>query len=293
MHANILEADGITKSFGSVKALKGVTFSLRPGEVMALVGDNGAGKSTVVKVLSGLIQPDEGTIAIATAAGSASGPAAAPASGTTAGTEVVTIDSPVRAAELGITTVHQDLAVCDNIDVIGNLFLGRELGRRGWFGLLDEEAMEQSAVSVLSRLAVSIPNVRNRVESLSGGQRQSVAVARSVLAESRVVLLDEPTAALGVAQTRQVLDLILRLKEEGHAVVLISHNLADVFEVADSITVLRLGECLGTYDASALSREDVVGLMTGARTDIPTRRVDAAATAPAENNNDTTTEHTS
>ena len=229
MHANILEADGITKSFGSVKALKGVTFSLRPGEVMALVGDNGAGKSTVVKVLSGLIQPDEGTIAIATAAGSASGPAAAPASGTTAGTEVVTIDSPVRAAELGITTVHQDLAVCDNIDVIGNLFLGRELGRRGWFGLLDEEAMEQSAVSVLSRLAVSIPNVRNRVESLSGGQRQSVAVARSVLAESRVVLLDEPTAALGVAQTRQVLDLILRLKEEGHAVVLISHNLADVF----------------------------------------------------------------
>ena len=285
MHANILEADGITKSFGSVKALKGVTFSLRPGEVMALVGDNGAGKSTVVKVLSGLIQPDEGTIAIATAA--------APASGTTAGTEVVTIDSPVRAAELGITTVHQDLAVCDNIDVIGNLFLGRELGRRGWFGLLDEEAMEQSAVSVLSRLAVSIPNVRNRVESLSGGQRQSVAVARSVLAESRVVLLDEPTAALGVAQTRQVLDLILRLKEEGHAVVLISHNLADVFEVADSVTVLRLGECLGTYDASALSREDVVGLMTGARTDIPTRRVDAAATAPAENNNDTTTEHTS
>ena len=211
---------------------------------MALVGDNGAGKSTVVKVLSGLIQADEGGIAV--------------------GGEAATIDSPVRAAELGITTVHQDLAVCDNIDVIGNLFLGRELGRRGWFGLLDEEAMEQSAISVLSRLAVSIPNVRVRVESLSGGQRQSVAVARSVLAESRVVLLDEPTAALGVAQTRQVLDLIIRLKEEGHAVVLISHNLADVFEVADTITVLRLGECLGTYDAATMSREDVVGLMTGA-----------------------------
>mgnify|MGYP003525211252 FL=1 len=129
--------------------------------------------------------------------------------------------------------------------------------------------MEQSAIAVLSRLAVSIPNVRTRVESLSGGQRQSVAVARSVLADSRVVLLDEPTAALGVAQTRQVLDLIIRLKEEGHAVVLISHNLADVFEVADSITVLRLGECLGTYDAAALSREDIVGLMTGALADVP------------------------
>lgn len=249
MDPYILKADGITKSFGSVNALKGVSFALRTGEVMALVGDNGAGKSTLVKVLSGLITPDTGTIVV--------------------GGDVVSIDSPVHAAELGITTVHQDLAVCDNLDVIGNLFLGRELGRRGWFGLLDEEAMEQSAIAVLSRLAVSIPNVRTRVESLSGGQRQSVAVARSVLADSRVVLLDEPTAALGVAQTRQVLDLIIRLKEEGHAVVLISHNLADVFEVADSITVLRLGECLGTYDAAALSREDIVGLMTGALADVP------------------------
>lgn len=244
MSENILETVRISKSYGSVNALKDVSFSLRANEVMALVGDNGAGKSTLVKVLSGLIRADTGTIAV--------------------NGKVVDIDSPVRANELGITTVHQDLAICDNLDVIGNLFLGREIGRRGWFSMLDEEAMEQSAISVLSRLAVSIPNVRTRVESLSGGQRQSIAVARSVLAQCSVVLLDEPTAALGVAQTRQVLDLIKRLKDEGHAVVLISHNLADVFEVADSIAVLRLGESLGTYDAASLSREDIVGLMTGA-----------------------------
>ncbi len=221
----LLEVRGATKRFGAVEALSGVDFEVSAGEVVALVGDNGAGKSTLVKVIGGAVPLDSGT---------------------------------VRApAELAV--VWQDLALCDNLDVVANLFLGRESSF-----VLDEKAMEQEAVGLLSRLGVTIPNVRVEVAALSGGQRQSIAVARAVLAKPKVMLLDEPTAALGVAQTRQVLDLIGRLRAEGLGVVVISHNLADVFEVADRIVVLRLGKRVATFARGEASREAVVAAITGA-----------------------------
>ncbi|MHB8459976.1 MAG: ATP-binding cassette domain-containing protein [Candidatus Limnocylindrales bacterium] len=241
----LLELSGISKTFGAVQALMDVRFDVFQGEVVALVGDNGAGKSTLIKVISGIFPADAGTIRFD-------------------GREVA-VHSPKDATALGIATVYQDLALCDNLDVVANLFLGREAGRpAGPAGLLDEVGMERRSIEVLRRLSVKIPSVRTPIAALSGGQRQSVAVARSVLWENRVVLLDEPTAALGVAQTKEVLDLVKRLREEGHAIVLISHNLADVFEVADRVTVLRLGRFVGTYDAKTVGREQLVGLMTGA-----------------------------
>jgi D-xylose transport system ATP-binding protein len=228
----LLQLSGVSKRFGAVQALTDVRFEVRAGEVVALVGDNGAGKSTLIKVIAGIHASDEGTIRWE-------------------GREV-TIRSPNDSRTLGISTVYQDLALCDNLDVVANLFLGREI------------AMESRAVSVLRRLSVKIPSVRIPIASLSGGQRQSVAVARSVLWDSKVVLLDEPTAALGVAQTKEVLELVKRLREEGHGVVIISHNLADVFEVADRVTVLRLGRWVGTYERAKVGREQLVALMTGA-----------------------------
>ncbi len=241
----LLVMEGLSKRFGAVQALTDVHFEVNAGEVMALVGDNGAGKSTLIKAIAGIYPIDDGTIRWQ-------------------GNEV-TIRTPHDSTALGIATVYQDLALCDNLDVVGNLYLGRETGRPGGpLGLMDEIGMEQHAVSVLKRLSVKLPSVRIPIASLSGGQRQSVAVARSVLWENKVVLLDEPTAALGVAQTKEVLDLVRRLREEGHGVVLISHNLEDVFEVADRITVLRLGRYVGTYDARSVGREQLVGLMTGA-----------------------------
>jgi D-xylose transport system ATP-binding protein len=241
----LLELSGINKSFGAVQALRDAQFDVSAGEVVALVGDNGAGKSTLVKVIAGIYPIDSGTIRWE-------------------GDEVA-INGPKDAAALGIATVYQDLALCDNLDVVANLFLGRETtDRLGPLAVLDEVEMERRAVETLRRLSVKIPSVRTPIEALSGGQRQSVAVARSVLWENKVVLLDEPTAALGVAQTREVLDLVRRLRDEGHAVVIISHNLADVFEVADRITVLRLGRYVGTFDAATADHEEIVAYMTGA-----------------------------
>jgi D-xylose transport system ATP-binding protein len=245
--APLLELRGISKRFGAVQALTDVAFDVRPKEVVALVGDNGAGKSTLIKIISGIYPADEGAFFW--------------------DGRQVSVRSPNDSAALGIATVYQDLALCDNLDVVANLFLGRELARpRGPLGVMDEVEMETRAVAVLRRLSVKIPNVRVPIASLSGGQRQSVAVARSVMRENRVVFLDEPTAALGVAQTREVLELVKRLRDEGHGVVIISHNMADVFEVADRICVLRLGRRVGTYEAGKVSREQLVGLMTGAVT---------------------------
>lgn len=241
----LLEMRGISKRFGAVQALKDVRFDVRAGEVLALVGDNGAGKSTLIKTIAGIYRPDEGTVRWR-------------------GQEV-SVKSPNDAAALGIATVYQDLALCDNLDVVANLFLGHELASPGGpLGVLDEHSMERRAIEVLRKLSVKIPSVRIPIASLSGGQRQSVAVARSVMRDNKVVLLDEPTAALGVAQTREVLDLIKRLREQGLGVVLISHNMSDVFEVSDRITILRLGRWVGTYEAKEISREKLIAVMTGA-----------------------------
>jgi D-xylose transport system ATP-binding protein len=236
----VLALEGISKSFGPVQALSDVDFEVHPNEVVALVGDNGAGKSTLVKAIAGIHEIDEGRILFE-------------------GDEV-RITGPTDAVHLGIATVYQDLALCDNLDVVENLFLGRE---KGTFAL-DETSMEKQTGELLSRLAVTIVNMRSEVGTLSGGQRQQVAIARSLLGDPKLVILDEPTAALGVRQTALVLDLIRRLREEGHAVVVVSHNLADVFAVADRIYVLRLGREAGDFVARETSEEEVVGAITGA-----------------------------
>jgi len=243
---SLLALQGVSKRFGAVQALTRVDLEVAPGEVVALVGDNGAGKSTLIKIISGILPIDEGEILFEG--------------------RPVTLGKPQNAAALGIATVYQDLALCDNLDVVSNLFLGRELRARGagrLMGWLDETAMERQANELLDRLSVSIPSVRTQVASLSGGQRQSIAVARAMMGSPRMVLLDEPTAALGVAQTRQVLDLIRRLREQGLGVVVISHNLADVFSVADRITVLRLGRWVASFDAKAAQEVEVVSAITG------------------------------
>jgi D-xylose transport system ATP-binding protein len=236
-----LELKGITKSFGSVQALTDVDFEVRDGEVMALVGDNGAGKSTLIKCVAGIHPFDSGEIHF--------------------DGEVVHIHGPKDAARLGIEIVYQDLALCDNLDVVQNMYLGRE--EHDVLQRLNEPAMEAKTSETLESLAVTtIRSIRQRVATLSGGQRQSVAVARSVMWNSRVVVLDEPTAALGVAQTRQVLDLVKRLAEQGLAVVIISHNLHDIFEVATRITVLRLGRNVGVFDRAATTQQEVVHAIT-------------------------------
>jgi D-xylose transport system ATP-binding protein len=236
-----LELRGVHKSFGSVEALRGVDFEVHDGEVMALVGDNGAGKSTLIKCVAGIYSIDDGEILF--------------------DGERVTIHGPKDAAKLGIEVVYQDLALCDNLDVVQNMFLGREV--RDPIFRLREAPMEQRTAETLKSLSVTtIRSVRQLVASLSGGQRQSVAVARAVLWNNRVVFLDEPTAALGVAQTRQVLDLVKRLSEQGLAVVLVSHNLTDVFEVAHRITVLRLGRNVGVYERDRTNEEEIVQAIT-------------------------------
>ena len=240
----ILELRGVSKSFGAVQALYQVDFHVAPGQVMALVGDNGAGKSTLIKCIAGIHPIDGGEIRFE-------------------GTPV-TIHGPKDAADLGIEVVYQDLALCDNLDVVQNMYLGRELvdGVRK----LDETAMEARAQETLRSLSVTtLRNVRQTVAGLSGGQRQSVAVAKAVMWNSKVVILDEPTAALGVAQTRQVLDLVKRLGEQGLAVILISHNLHDIFEVADSITVLRLGQNVAEYKRTETNQQQVVEAITAGK----------------------------
>src|SRR3954471_2128729 len=236
-----LQMTAISKSFGSVQALTEVDFEVRAGEVMALVGDNGAGKSTLVKCLAGIYPIDSGEVFFEG--------------------NHVTIGGPRDAARLGIEVVYQDLALCDNLDVVQNMYLGREA--HDAIHRLRETEMEQRTAETLKTLAVTtIRSPRQTVATLSGGQRQSVAVARSVMWNSRVVILDEPTAALGVAQTRQVLELVKRLAENGLAVVIISHNLHDVFEVADRITVLRLGRDIGVYQRLETTQEAVVHAIT-------------------------------
>jgi len=242
----ILELKGVSKRFGPVHALDRVDFAVNAGEVVGLVGDNGAGKSTMVKTIAGIHSADEGTIRFE-------------------GSEV-SISRPQDATELGIATVYQDLALCDNLDVVANLFLGREMVSPGPGKVsrqLDEVRMEHETADLLSNLAVTIPSLRSEVGTLSGGQRQQVAVARSLLGEPKVVLLDEPTAALGVPQTKQVLALIRRLRERDLGVVVISHNLVDVFQVADRIFVLRLGRPAGDFPANETTEEHVVGAITG------------------------------
>jgi D-xylose transport system ATP-binding protein len=244
--APLLELDGVSKRFGPVQALDGVDFTLHGGEVVGLVGDNGAGKSTMVKAIAGIHMPDAGRIRFEG--------------------EAVSISRPHDATALGIATVYQDLALCDNLDVVANLFLGREEISPGPGEIsrqLDETQMEHRTGELLASIAVTIPSLRSEVGTLSGGQRQQVAVARSLLGEPKVVLLDEPTAALGVAQTAQVLDLIRQLRERGLGIVVISHNLADVFAVADRVVVLRLGRAAGSFDAEATTEEHVVSAITG------------------------------
>jgi D-xylose transport system ATP-binding protein len=243
----LLELRGISKRFGAVQALTDVDFTVHAGEVVALVGDNGAGKSTLIKVIAGVGPANEGEIRF--------------------DGRPVHISRPQDATALGIATVYQDLALCDNLGVAGNLFLGREElrgGVPGVIGWLHHVGMEQRASQLLRTLSVRIPSVRAPVAALSGGQRQSVAIARSLIGEPRVVLLDEPTAALGVAQTAQVLDLIRRLKDRGLGVVVISHNLADVFAVTDRVVVLRLGRNAGEFDVPSSTPEQVVAAITGA-----------------------------
>ncbi len=243
----LLALRGIRKRFGAVQALDGVDFDVRAGEVVGLVGDNGAGKSTLVKVMSGIYVADDGEYRF--------------------GGDAQHVRGPTDATTLGVATVYQDLALCDNLDVVANLFVGREElagGAGRLLRALDEPSMEQQAAELLQTLTVRLPSVRQEVGLLSGGQRQSVAIARSLIGEAKVVLLDEPTAALGVQQTAQVLALIKRLREQGLAVVVISHNLADVFEVVDRIFVLRLGRRAGVFDVGDTSQEEVVAAITGA-----------------------------
>jgi D-xylose transport system ATP-binding protein len=237
----LLRLRGVSKHFGAVQALQDVDFEVNAGEVVALVGDNGAGKSTLVKTISGVGPADEGEFVL--------------------DGETIRIHAPADSAKLGIAVVYQDLALCDNLDVVGNLFLGRE---ETTSVALNEIAMEKESRRLLDSLAVrTLKSVRAEVGMLSGGQRQTVAIARSMLGSPKLVILDEPTAALGVAQTEQVLNLVGRLRDQGLGVILISHNLADVFQVADRIVVLRLGRNGGEYAATADQRQAVVAAITG------------------------------
>jgi D-xylose transport system ATP-binding protein len=239
----LLTLRGVSKSYGAVDVLRGVDFDVTPGRVTALVGDNGAGKTTLIKGIAGIHAFNEGEYRF--------------------DGELVHVRSPKDSAALGVEVVYQDLALCDNLDVVHNLFLGREMTK---FGRLDEDTMERRARETLDGLSVrTLQSVRTHVASLSGGQRQTVAIARSVLWNSKIVILDEPTAALGVAQTEQVLLLVRRLADKGLGVVLISHNLNDVFEVADDIAVLYLGQLVAQVAVADVTSSQVVELITSGR----------------------------
>jgi D-xylose transport system ATP-binding protein len=241
--APLLSLRGVNKSFGPVHVLQDVSLDVYPGQVTALVGDNGAGKSTLIKGIAGIHSFDSGEYLF--------------------DGDPVTVTNPKQANALGIEVVYQDLALCDNLDIVHNLFLGRELTKGG---RLDEATMERRATETLAGLSVrTVRSVRQHVASLSGGQRQTVAIARSVIWNSRVVVLDEPTAALGVAQTEQVLKLVRRLADNGLGVVLISHNLNDVMQVADTVAVLYLGRMVAQVDVAGVTRNQVVELITGGR----------------------------
>ena len=243
MDVPVIEISGVTKSFGPVDVLKGIDFKAYGGKVTALVGDNGAGKSTLIKGLAGVQPYDSGVIKF--------------------DGEEVQVHSPRQASHLGIEVVYQDLALCENLDIVQNMFLGREEKSQL---TLDEASMELQATKALHSLSVrTVKSVRQKVSSLSGGQRQTVAIARSVLRKAKLVVLDEPTAALGVAQTEQVLRLVRSLADSGVAVVIISHNLADVFSVCDEINVLYLGRMVASIKTSETTQADVVGYITGTK----------------------------
>jgi fructose transport system ATP-binding protein len=246
--APILEARGLVKKYGQVVALNGADFDLRPGEILAIIGDNGAGKSTLIKALSGALQPDEGEILL--------------------GGEVVHFRSPRDARAAGIETVYQDLAVAPALDIASNVFLGREGRRRGVLGkllrLLDKRGMRREAARHFDELGIGVQSITQAVENLSGGQRQGVAVARAATWARRLVIMDEPTAALGVKETRQVLDLILRVRERGLPVILISHDMPHVFELADRIHVMRLGRRVAVVTPKTHTMPEAVAIMTGA-----------------------------
>ena len=245
----VLSLTGVHKRFGAVQALTDVHLEVAAGEVVALVGDNGAGKSTLVKVISGVYIPDEGEVELAG--------------------QKVRITAPSQAQSLGIATVFQDLALCDNLDVVANLFLGQE-HLTGPF--IDEVSMEKEAWRLLRSLSAKIPSVRIAIAGLSGGQRQTVAIARSLVGSPKVVMLDEPTAALGVAQTAEVLNLVERLRDQGLGVILISHNMADVQAVADRIVVLRLGRNAAEFDVEDVTTEQLVAAITGASDNVVAAR---------------------
>jgi D-xylose transport system ATP-binding protein len=255
----VLSLRGISKNFGAVSALTDIDLDVHAGEVVALVGDNGAGKSTLVKILAGVHQPTSGTINFRG--------------------KQVTMPDPSAALTLGIATVFQDLALCENLDVVANIFLGKELSPLR----LDEVAMEIRAWTLLNELSARIPSVREAVASLSGGQRQTVAIARSLLLDPKVILLDEPTAALGVAQTAEVLNLIDRVRERGLGVLMISHNMEDVRAVADRIVVLRLGRNNGVFEPDA-SNQELVSAITGAANNAVSRRAERRKAAEQAHN---------
>jgi fructose transport system ATP-binding protein len=244
----VLQARGVVKRFGHVTALNGADFDLYPGEISAVIGDNGAGKSTLIKTLSGAIQPDEGEIRL--------------------DGELVHFHSPLDARRIGIETVYQDLAVAPALDIASNLFLGRELRRKGPLGsvlrMLDKRGMRRQAAEALSELKIGIQSLRVAVEDLSGGQRQGVAVARAAAWGRRVVIMDEPTAALGVKETGQVVDLIKRVRERGLPVILISHDMPHVFELADRIHIMRLGRRVAVVTPQTHTMPEAVAIMTGA-----------------------------
>ncbi|HEY8457194.1 MAG TPA: ATP-binding cassette domain-containing protein [Actinopolymorphaceae bacterium] len=247
MAAPLLEARALTKTYGHVQALRGANFSAYAGEVVALIGDNGAGKSTLVKCLSGTEQPDGGEIRFED--------------------RPVWMETPADAQRLGIEAVYQDLALAADLDPAANLFLGRELRRGGilgWLGVLDTRRMRERSTAAFAELGIELPDVSTPVSALSGGQRQSVAVARSVAWASKVVFMDEPTAALGVVQRERVLDVIRRVRDRGIAVVLISHNMPEVLAVSDRVEVLRLGRRVARFKTADASLDDLVAAMTGA-----------------------------
>ena len=247
MQMPLLEARGLKKTYGKVQALRGADFSVFPGEIVALVGDNGAGKSTLVKTLSGVITPDEGTISID-------------------GEEIAHLH-PISARQRGIETVYQDLALAPTLDPVANLYLGRELFRGGiWgkLGFLDKPAMHRQAATKFQELGVRIQDIDSPIISMSGGQRQGVAVSRAAAWANKIIFLDEPTAALGVVQTKSVLDLICRVRDSGVGVVLISHSMPDVMAVSDRVEVMRLGRRVAQLKTKEIKAEDIVAAMTGA-----------------------------
>ncbi len=254
MSTPVLSLRGLSKSYGAVRALVDVDLDIHPHEVVALVGDIGAGKSTLARVVAGALSPDAGSIEL--------------------DGQPVTLTSTGVARSLGIATVFQEHALCENLDVVENLFLGQEL-RRG--PLLDESAMEKRSWELLNQLAARVPSVRMRVGALSGGQRQAVAIARALLGDPRLVVLDQPTASLGISQTAELLNLVERLRVRGHGVLLISHSMVDVQAVADRIVVLRLGRINGDFDAAQASYEDLLAAITGVT---PSGRLSRPATDP-------------